>query len=115
MSALPFRCSWEAFMNDELRVLQQLPTEMARWARDTEDVLTTGVLATATGPNADFFNTTEDFGGPAPAGNYVPGTPPLTLDALEHAINYIGMRQVNGRPVRVQHLDLLVLPSLPLA
>jgi len=109
-----FPFSWEAFMNDELRVLQQLPTEMARWARDTEDVLTTGVLATATGPNSDFFNTTEDFGGQAPAGNYVPGNPPLTLDALEHAINYIGMRQVNGRQVRVQNFVLLVPPSLAL-
>ncbi|AXH66190.1 major capsid protein [Streptomyces phage Satis] len=109
-----FPFSWEAFMNDELRVLQQLPTEMARWARDTEDVLTTGVLATSTGPNPDFFNTTEDFGGQAPAGNYVPGNPPLTLDALEHAINYIGMRQVAGRQVRVQNYVLLVPPSLAL-
>ncbi|HET8985231.1 MAG TPA: hypothetical protein VFN03_05685 [Trueperaceae bacterium] len=109
-----FPFSWEAFMNDELRVLSQLPTEMARWARDTEDVLTTGVLATSTGPNADFFNTTEDFGGQAPAGNYVPGNPPLTLDALEHAINYIGMRQVAGRQVRVQNFVLLVPPSLAL-
>ncbi|AYD81194.1 major capsid protein [Streptomyces phage JustBecause] len=109
-----FPFSWEAFMNDELRVLSQLPTEMARWARDTEDVLTTGVLATSTGPNPDFFNTTEDFGGQAPAGNYVPGNPPLTLDALEHAINYIGMRQVNGRQVRVQNFVLLVPPALAL-
>lgn len=109
-----FPFSWEAFMNDELRVLSQLPTEMARWARDTEDVLTTGVLATATGPNADFFNTTEDFGGQAPAGNYIPGNPGLSLDSLEHAINYIGMRQVNGRQVRVQNFVLLVPPSLAL-
>lgn len=109
-----FPFSWEAFMNDELRVLSQLPTEMARWARDTEDVLTTGVLATSTGPNPDFFNTTEDFGGQAPAGNFVPGNPPLTLDALEHAINYIGMRQVAGRQVRVQNFVLLVPPSLAL-
>lgn len=110
-----FPFSWEAFMNDELRVLSQLPTEMARWARDTEDVLTTGVLATSTGPNPDFFNTTEDFGGQAPAGNYVPGNPPLTLDSLEHAINYIGMRQVAGRQVRVQNFVLLVPPSLALS
>lgn len=109
-----FPFSWEAFMNDELRVLQQLPTEMARWARDTEDVLTTGVLATSTGPNPDFFNTTEDFGGQAPAGNYIPGNPALSLDSLEHAINYIGMRQVNGRQVRVQNFVLLVPPSLAL-
>ncbi len=110
-----FPFSWEAFMNDELRVLTQLPTEMARWARDTEDVLTTGVLATSTGPNPDFFNTTEDFGGNAPAGNYVPGNPPLTLDSLEHAINDIGTRQINGRQVRVQNFVLLVPPSLALS
>jgi hypothetical protein len=110
-----FPFSWEAFMNDELRVLSQLPTEMARWARDTEDVLTTGVLATSSGPNPDFFNHSEDFGGHAPAGNYIPGNPGLSLDALEHAINYIGMRTVAGRQVRVQNFVLLVPPSLALA
>lgn len=109
-----FPFSWEAFMNDELRVLSQLPTEMARWARDTEDVLTTGVLATSTGPNPDFFNTTEDFGSMAPAGNYIEGNPPLSLDALERAIAQVGMRQVNGRQVRVQNFVLLVPPSLTL-
>lgn len=109
-----FPFSWEAFMNDELRVLSQLPMEMARWARDTEDVLTTGVLATSTGPNPDFFNTTEDFGPNAPQGNYIEGNPPLTLDALEKAINQIGMRRVAGRQVRVQNFVLLVPPSLAL-
>ena len=109
-----FPFSWEAFMNDELRVLGQLPTEMARWARDTEDVLTTGVLATATGPNPDFFNTTENFGPGAPRGNFIPGNPALNLDSLEKAINFIGMRQVAGRQVRVQNFVLLVPPSLAL-
>lgn len=109
-----FPFSWEAFMNDELRVLTQLPTEMARWARDTEDVLTTGVLATSTGPNADFFNTTENFGPSAPAGNYIDGNPALSLDTLERAIYEIGQRQVAGRQVRVQNFVLLVPPSLAL-
>lgn len=109
-----FPFSWEAFLNDELGVLQQLPTEMALWARDTEDVLTTGVLATADGPNPDFFNTTENFGTSAPAGNYVEDNPPLSLKSLEEAIQQIGMRQVNGRQVRVQNFVLLVPPSLAL-
>ena len=109
-----FPFSWEAFLNDELRVLQQLPTEMARWARDTEDVLTTGVLATAEGPNPDFFNTTENFGSQVPSGNYVRNNPPLSLRALEQAIQEIGMRQVAGRQVRVQNFVLLVPPSLAL-
>src|SRR5690554_7913255 len=38
--------SFEAFLNDEYQVIQTLPGEMANSARDTEDVLTTGVLAT---------------------------------------------------------------------
>src|SRR5688572_1289244 len=109
-----FPFSWEAFLNDELRVLQQLPSEMARWARDTEDVLTTGVLATSTGPNPDFFNTTENFGSQVPEGNYVTNNPPLSLEALEQAITQIGMRNVNGRMVRVQNFVLLVPPSLAL-
>lgn len=109
-----FPFSWEAFLNDELRVLQQLPTEMARWARDTEDVLTTGVLATATGPNPDFFNQSENFGAQVPAGNYVGNNPPLSLMALEQAIQEIGMRQVAGRQVRVQNFVLLVPPALAL-
>lgn len=109
-----FPFSWEAFLNDELRVLQQLPSEMARWARDTEDVLTTGVLATATGPNPDFFNTTENFGSQVPAGNFVTNNPPLSLEALEQAITQIGMRNINGRMVRVQNFVLLVPPSLAL-
>lgn len=109
-----FPFSWEAFLNDELRVLQQLPNEMARWARDTEDVLTTGVLATANGPNPDFFTHTEDFGHQVPNGNYVRDNPALNLKSLEQAISEIGMRQVNGRQVRVQNFVLLVPPSLAL-
>lgn len=109
-----FPFSWEAFLNDELGVLQQLPTEMARWARDTEDVLTTGVLATADGPNPDFFNTTENFGTQVGSGNYVEDNPALSLRALEEAIQQIGMRQVAGRQVRVQNFVLLVPPALAL-
>jgi hypothetical protein len=109
-----FPFSWEAFLNDELRVLQQLPSEMARWARDTEDVLTTGVLATSTGPNPDFFNTVQDFGPQVVPGNYVQDNPPLSLDALEKAMQQIGMRMINGRMVRVQNFVLLVPPSLAL-
>lgn len=109
-----FPFSWEAFLNDELRVLQQLPMEMARWARDTEDVLTTGVLASADGPNPDFFNTTENFGTMAPRGNYVENNPPLSLKSLENAIQQISMRQVAGRQVMVPNFVLLVPPSLSL-
>lgn len=109
-----FPFSWEAFLNDELRVLTGLPTEMARWARDTEDVLTTGVLATASGPNPDFFNTDQPFGPMVGNGNYVKNNPALSLKAVEDAIQQIGMRQIAGRQVAVQNFVLLVPPSLAL-
>lgn len=125
-----FPFSWEAFLNDELNVLQQLPAQMAKWARDTEDVLTTGVLATSTGPHPDFFKPPTapdafDFGSQVPRGNYVawftsgaPGNmtvnPPLTLDNLEKAIQSIAMRTMNGRMVRVQQWALVVPPALAL-
>jgi len=123
-----FPFSWEAFLNDELNVLQQLPAQMAKWARDTEDVLTTGVLATSTGPNPDFFKSPTDpgawnFGSQVPLGNYVAWytgggnqvvNPPLTLDNLERAMQSIAMRTMNGRTVRVQQFVLIVPPSLSL-
>jgi hypothetical protein len=123
-----FPFSWEAFLNDELNVLQQLPAQMAKWARDTEDVLTTGVLATSTGPNPDFFKAPTDpgawnFGSQVPLGNYVAWytgggnqvvNPPLTLDNLEKAIQSIAMRTLNGRSVRVPQFALVVPPSLAL-
>lgn len=111
-----FPFSWEAFLNDEMGVITQLPGEMARWARDTEDLLTTGVLAVSTGPNPDFFSTGFDFGNQVPAGtgNYVPGNPPLSIESLEQAIQYIRMRQVGGRSVQVPNFVLVVPPALAL-
>lgn len=109
-----FPFSFELFVNDELGIIQQLPGEMAATARDTEDVLTTGVLATETGPNPDFFNTTEDFGPEAPAGNIMEGNPPLSLDSLQQALFEIGLRQLNGRNVVTGPITLIVPPRLSL-
>lgn len=108
--------SFEAFLNDEYQVIQTLPGEMANSARDTEDVLTTGVLATADGPNPAFFNTGWDFGPRAPQGNVFPDNPPLTMDTLQEAVNLVAQRTLgNGtRPVRVRSFVLVVPPSLEL-
>src|SRR5690554_4215602 len=108
--------SFEAFLNDEYQVIQTLPGEMANSARDTEDVLTTGVLATEDGPNPAFFNTGWDFGPRAPQGNIFPDNPPLTMDTLQEAVNLVAQRTLgNGtRPVRVRSFVLVVPPSLEL-
>src|SRR5690554_5778391 len=109
-----FPFSFELFVNDELGVIQQMPTEMAIQARDTEDILTTGVLADETGPNPDFFSTDWDFGPQAPTGNIAEGNPPLSLEALQTAMSMITRRQLNGRVIRVPSFTLIVPPALEL-
>jgi len=104
--------SFEVFINDEFGVIPQLPTEMAQMARDTEDVLTTGVLAGATGPNPDFFNDTWDFGPQVPPGNIAEGNPPLSIEAVEAVIQSITSRYINNRPVMIGEWVLVVPPSL---
>jgi hypothetical protein len=108
--------SFEALLNDEYNIIQALPGEMASQARDTEDVLTTGVLATEDGPNPAFFNTAWDFGPRAPQGNIFPDNPPLTMDSLQEAVNIVAQRTTgNGtRPVRISRFVLVVPPSLEL-
>ena len=108
-----FPFSFEAFLNDELQVIQDMPAEMAAMGRDTEDVLTTGVIASATGPNPDYFNADWDFGTLANQGNILEGNPPLSVNALELAMQEIGLRRINGlqgRPVVVPNGWVLVVP-----
>lgn len=106
--------SFEVFLNDEFQVIQDLPPEMAQMARDTEDVLSTGVLATSTGPNSAFFNSSWDFGSQVPNGNIMEGNPALSIDAVEQAIHSISQRVIRDRPVTVQQYALVVPPALRL-
>lgn len=107
-----FPFSWEVWRNDEFGVIQSLPGEMARTAIETEDILTTGVLATADGPNPDFFNENWDFGPLVPNGNILTDNPELSVEAVEAAIENIGLRRVNNRIVTVNSFVLVVPPSL---
>lgn len=111
-----FPFSWEVWKNDEFQVLQDLPGEMSRYAIQTEDVLTTQVLAGEDGPNPAFFNTGWDFGPLATeagnSGNLLTSNAPLSVEAVEEAIQAVSMRRVNGRPVTVQQYALVVPPSL---
>lgn len=111
-----FPFSWEVWKNDEFMVLQDLPGEMSRYAIQTEDVLTTQVLAGTDGPNPDFFNADWDFGPLAAqsgnSGNLLTSNAALSVQAVEEAIEAITMRRVNGRPVTVGQFALVVPPSL---
>jgi hypothetical protein len=109
-----FPFSWEVWKNDEMNVIQDLPGVMSRTALDTEDILTTQVLASPTGPNPNFFNTAYDFGDQAVAGagNYLSNNGALTVANLERAFQEVGQREVNGRPVTVGSWTLVVPPAL---
>jgi len=99
-----FPFSMEAFINDEYQLIQQMPGAMAELARQTEQILTAGVLATTTGPNPAFFNASN--------GNLMDGNPPLTRESLVEAMRQVTDRRVNGRPVTVRNFALVVPPSL---
>lgn len=107
-----FPFSFEVFRNDEFQVIRDLPGVMARTAADTEDVVSTQVLAAPTGPNPDFFDTTTDFGPLVPPGNYVANNPPLSVESLQAAIEQIGNRRLNDNPVTVPNFTLVVPPAL---
>lgn len=109
-----FPFSFELFINDELGIIQQLPGEMAATARDTEDILSIGVLATEDGPNPDFFRSDWDFGPQAPAGNIMEGNPELTIESLQQAMFQVRLRTLNQRPVVVPRFVLIVPPALEL-
>lgn len=96
--------SFEMLLNDEWGVLETLPNQLAVLARNQEDIVATEVIASETGPNADFFN--------AQNGNILTGNPHLSVDSLDEAINTINTRVYNGNPVTVGNLALIVPPAL---
>lgn len=96
--------SFEMLLNDEWGVLETLPTQLAQLARNQEDIVATEVLASATGPNATFFN--------AGNGNLLTGNPALSVDSISGAASAIRSRTFNGNPVVAPRLALMVPPAL---
>lgn len=95
--------SFEMLLNDEWGVLETLPTQLAQLARNQEDIVATEVLASPTGPNATFFNSTN--------GNAV-DTAKLSVDAISDAASTIRSRTHGGNPVVAPRLALMVPPAL---
>lgn len=101
--------SWEMFVNDELDVIRQLPENLAIAARDTEQLLVSGMLATPAGPNPGFFTT----GDANRVGNIVAGNPALTTDSLAGALTRISTQvDDDNRPIVVTAATLVVPPAL---
>jgi hypothetical protein len=95
--------SFEMLLNDEWGVLETLPNQLAQLARNQEDIVATEVLASPTGPNATFFNSTN--------GNAVVDIA-LTVDSISDAASAIRSRTHNGNPVVAPRLALMVPPAL---
>jgi hypothetical protein len=95
---VPF--SWEAVINDEWSFISSLPGQLAKFAKNSEELEAVGVLASTTGPNAGTFNAQN---GNTNATNYL-----LSLDALELAKTEVKNRKVNGNYINVSKWALVV-------
>lgn len=113
--------SFEAFINDEWDQIASLPAEATQLAINTEDALATSMLITTSGVNAANFNLangniltarTAVVGDITEPGTSTPDNAPLSLDALYAGIAQIKEQKVNGRPVQVQKLALVVPSNL---
>jgi hypothetical protein len=96
--------TWEMLVNDDLDSFRTAPERLAQAARDTEDRLAVGLVASATGPNTAFFTA-------APGGAV--GTGKLTTDNVTSALTTVTTRKdSDGRPVMIDAVILMVPPSL---
>ncbi len=98
------RLTFEAFVNDTLGDFRTLPERLAQAARNTEDFLAVSTIASATGPNLDFFK----------AGNgNAPAALDLSFDNLAGAVTTVTSRvDSDGNPIYFPSLRLVVPPSL---
>lgn len=102
-SGLRVGFTFEAIMNDQWGFIQSIPGELFKYAYNTEEREALSTFVSATGPNADFFNSGNQ--------NTV-GTVPLTLDNLKAAKKNVRSRKVNGNSVTVSKFVLVVPPAM---
>lgn len=103
--------SFEMLLNDQWGVLETLPTELAQLARNQEDIVATEVIASATGPDATFFNNTNQ-NIIATVNGFATNNPTLSIDSLVNAQAIIRAKKFNGMPVIVPSFTLMVPPAL---
>lgn len=102
-----FGFTWEMVINDEWDLITSIPGKLIEFAGNTEDTEAFGILASATGPNAQTFS-----GGNLNAGSLFDKEYALSLDALALAKRAIRNRKVNGRRVSVPKFRLIVPTAL---
>lgn len=101
-----FKTDWtlEAQINDDLGVIDALPTEMESVSLDTEEEEVLGALVAAMGSSNDLT------GGTIPTGTTVAANAPLSRDALIRAKYELSQREINGRKIVVTGGFNLIVP-----
>jgi hypothetical protein len=102
---IPF--SWEAVINDEWHLLEQLPQWMLRYAKNSEDTSTYSVLASATGPNATTFSSANGNIN-SRSGALFNQEYKLSLNSLALAKRDLQNRKINGQPSNIASFRLIV-------
>jgi hypothetical protein len=109
--------SWETIVNDDLNALSDLPTRLGNAARRTEERFCAALFSGTAGPNATFFSTAnKNIINPTVLGTGVPTNPPLSVQALQYAMQAMSQQvDLDGGPIYVEGVTLVVPPALEVA
>lgn len=97
--------NWQMLINDDLGAFRDLPLDLARGARRTEEYFATTLFVDTTGPHASLYT-----GGNA---NVVTSNPVLSITALQTAFTVLAAQtDANGEPILIDAVELVVPPAL---
>lgn len=97
--------SWEASINADLDLLNDLPVRLGRAARRSEQRFVTDLFFGGTGPDTTFFA--------AGNANVVTGNPALSITALQTAMTVLAAQtDSDGEPIFIETVELVVPPAL---
>jgi len=96
--------TFEAFINDAIGFLRNLPNEMLQVALDTEEYEVFTALINGVSASQQLTADTN------PDGTQVPANAPLSREALIAAKYQVSQRTINGRPIQVTGGWKLVVP-----
>jgi hypothetical protein len=116
-----FAMSWEAKLNDWLRMFDKVPQALANGARNTENLFVTGLLAAAAGPNPLLFSTDGSTNGATgntgavlgPINEIVGAAATFNQPNLQAAYTAMSSQVTpNGNPLQVKPRYLVVPAAL---
>jgi hypothetical protein len=103
--AAGYGVSWEAIVNDDLGIFNDLPQRGALAVARSVAKFATSLYIDANGPHASLYT-----GG---NGNIIAGSPPFSITALQVAFTQMSqMEDVDGHPITIDMVTLVVCPAL---